>query len=577
MRSAGRRHRRAGGYGSAAPGMLAAPAARRALAAPLALYTLLLFGATPAAAQAPHAGPVFGDPSIPPPGVLRVRLAPVVTTYDSRFARGTGCPQTGRYAGRCFEDGRPEPLAVDFNTVLGPDRFPALTRLLEVDAALERVGVAARPDPEDAVLGSLELDLRARRTRVPLRLDLGVTGRVSVGARVPLVRTRTDAAAAFTGGGAVGLTMSAFGGEPDAFAAGLAQAAAALDAAADELAGTGDPAAARARELADGLDAYHVLFFGDADSPGLADGPFLFTAGSDVGSALLSRLAAIRSDAAAFDVVVPELALPGPPDTEQFQAFLAGDFMGASALAGHDGGWRLGDVELAATFQYAGTTPAGPPDARPGTGWYGSVTGVLRLPTGTVDSPHDFVDLGTGDDQLDAELVLRNGFTPHPRLRIGLIMRYAHQFSHELVRRVTPADRPLAPAMTLSTVERTPGDYAGLALAPSLRIGEGVAATARYAFFRKGQDAYRRVDAGDAPGRRVPELERETDARFHRVGFGIRYAPRLQRAEMDGAATVPAEFSIRYAQTVAGAGGRLPDAAVVTVSVRFARRLWGTE
>src|SRR5882672_3445345 len=134
--------------------------------------------------------------------------------------------------------------------------------------------------------------------------------------------------------------------------------------------------------------------------------------GSDAGDTLTSRLgqgetnyAALAAQYSAFGVTMPAFTsgylLPATPlDSAQLRSLfydknlpLAGDSLNEVVRT------RLGDVEVGAWLQLAD-----------GPHWRSQVAATLRLPTGSVDSKDNFIDLPTGTGTRGFEVAMRNDF-----------------------------------------------------------------------------------------------------------------------------------------------------------------------
>jgi hypothetical protein len=203
---------------------------------------------------------------------------------------------------------------------------------------------------------------------------------------------------------------------------------------------------------------------------------------------------------------------------------------------------------------------------------YSATVGVLlRLPTGHQDSPHNLVDLSSGDHQTDLEGSLGQELLVANRLWLNLAVRAGQQRPGTRERRVAPADVFLVSKAAWSRLTWDPGDYIGVDFAPMLRLTPRFAAGMTVGYWRKSQDRYRFAtpqDSLDLAGRlggpvSAAILDAQTAERRLRLGGAITYVgPRD-------------EAGVSVEQTVSGAaGGTVPAATVFRIVMRTSRRLF---
>ena len=219
-----------------------------------------------------------------------------------------------------------------------------------------------------------------------------------------------------------------------------------------------------------------------------------------------------------------------------------------------------GDAEISARYQIA----SGPV--------YAATVGVLvRLPTGHQDSPHNFVDLSSGDHQTDFEGLIVQELMVARRLWLNLAVRAGQQRPGTRERRVAPSDAFLVPRAAWANLEWDPGDYLGIDFAPMLRLSSTFAAGVTLGYWRKGNDTYRFLTPQDSLDLELrlgtpisaAMLDAQTAERRVRLGGAITYlGPRDE-----------AGFSVE--QTVSGgAGATVPVATVFRIVLRTSRRLF---
>lgn len=473
-----------------------------------------------------------------------------------------------------------EPLGFD----LSRDRFGA-TALPGTSGLQDALREAlARPEYQ-ASLGRARVRIQETRVRVPVQVDLGITDWLTVGATVPLVKRRSEVAAVFRSDTAsADLGVSPTVGSPSApqlFLQSLSGAVDAMAARAESLCSAGPDSAeclgARAalgdgRSFLDALSrAYDARFF-----------PF---AGSGTGGALRARLGLLGNRFSVYGVTSvpgPE-SLPladGPLGEGGLQRLAADPEVGVAgdSIRTWQSLWEMGDVELHGAVRLLERRP---PDTA---GFFDRPTlllgvgGLVRLATGVPHDPDNFVDLGSGDGQMDVEVRVFGDLGFARRVGVWADVRYGVQMEGEVTRRIAPPDVVLAPASTRAPVTWNPGDYLELEVAPRWRLTPELAAAARYRFFRKGMDRYSLAGpvgtAGTGGEPLEPSLlERETGETLHEVGLSLVYS--TLAASRTGRAGLPLEARVRYRRAVAGSGGLTRRGSRYEAGLRLFWRLWG--
>ncbi|HEX4628007.1 MAG TPA: hypothetical protein VH137_04385, partial [Gemmatimonadales bacterium] len=222
--------------------------------------------------------------------------------------------------------------------------------------------------------------------------------------------------------------------------------------------------------------------------------------------------------------------------------------------------WRygLGDVELGAKYRLFAHEH-----------YATAVQAIVRLPTAGPDSADDLQRQSLGDRVLGLEGRLTQELTLGP-LWLNVAVHAGLQRPGTCVRRVAPPDAFFVPATSTATLRWDPGDYAGVDVAPLLRLSREFAAGVTAGYFTKAQDHYAYQSVQDSldlvtrTGAATPAsvLDAGTSQRRLRIGFALTYhAPMVEGG-----------FSIE--QTVSGRGGPVPAATVYRIVFRASQRLF---
>jgi hypothetical protein len=506
-------------------------------------------------------------------GTLRVGLTPDWSRWDQRFGRGTpGLPAGSR-----------EPLAVDFSTdSLGVAQLPFL------GGSQDRLRQLTGLSGYNFNLGRARLTLNASWRTIPLTLEYALSSRLVVGASIPIVRARMEAvlqAHDSTRPGNVGLnpallspgSWDAFRGQVDAALAAL------LDQANNGPDALRPQAQATLLAIQPLLCGLYTLAAGNAELPASLcydnSGPgfsaVLPMDTTQAGQALANLLMQARTDynatAAAYQgqgITLPAFdaafTLPsGHLDSTDLRNLvlsrrgpLAGDSLTTVVRT------RLGDIETGAWYQLVDR-----PRFRT------RLSLLIRWPTGWVDSPNSFIDLGTGDGQLDLELGMRNDVVLGDRFLVHLGGSYGMQFPHRLERRVAPASLFLPPAASLALLERDPGDYVVLNVTPRWRLDDAFSLGIGYNFYRRGTTRHSYVDPSDEAriGLAASVLDEETGVTATRISAGVTFSTLARHAQ--GHTRVPYTVTASFTRTFHGDGGNVPDLSAFNLSLKAYIRL----
>ena len=480
-----------------------------------------------------------------PAGVVRVELDGSMEIWDHRW-----------------RDGTREPLAADLTSpALGSDLLPTLA---DADA---RVGRITGQSGYRINLGALSSDAQAEDTRGNLGLALGLTRKITVFGRIPLVQVRTEVHYAVqpTPGADGGVnpgtaSQETFFQQFDASLAGLGARIAGGDF-------DGNPAlkAQAQSTLAAGTTLRDDLFGLLSDPFTLS--PFVPIATSQAGLAIDSRVTDLQATLANDFGVSGFTTTPSLPDalatTEQFVAALS-DFSGPLAL--RPGGNKVtfrGDAEAGLAFTLV--------DRWDRSGHHGgfrtAVEGLVRFPTGRLAQPDRVLGLGTGDGQTDLEARVTTDLGAG---RWGLRAEgtYNRQLAADYILRVAPPTQPLAGLDRLSAVHRDPGDIVSLAVRPFFRLTPTFALQGLATYWSRGEDQVSYLTAADEiPGVDASVLAQDSKATASMLGFGVTYSSlgRLQ----PGARGLPIDASWSYERVVRSTGGIVPDRHAMRARFRF--------
>jgi hypothetical protein len=488
---------------------------------------------------------------VPERGVLRVTFDPRVMTWNDQFTAAgrirLGAPLTGDTVGGRY--------------------IPAVAQLEQ------NVRIASGLAGFVASLGQGVLSVRQERRTYPITAELGITNRLSVSLMVPIVRVATRSSWQRSNSGAnLGLNprLQGVAGADAAYSAFFTQFDTTLARFDQNIAagqyGCSPGVPCQARDSSARWHAVRDALRGTVYGAGLTGSPFMPLDTSAAGLRIdttvahIERGLALTYGVSGFDSTTTFL-LPTDTLTGPFidQALIDPRGFGYAALPFRSN-WRigLGDVELGAKYRVIA-------DAH----WATAVQAIVRLPTAGPDSADDLLRQSLGDRQLDLEGRLTQELTVGP-LWLNVAVPAGLQRPSTRVRRVAPVDAFLVPATATATLQWDPGDYAGVDVAPLLRLSREFAAGFTAGYFTKAQDryAYRStqdsLDLATRTGAPVAAsvLDVGTAERRLRLGFALTYH----------APTVEGGFSIE--QTVSGRGGLVPGATVYRIVMRASQRLF---
>jgi hypothetical protein len=532
---------------------------------PFALLRGALATVLAASLCAPLDAQEMEDP-LSPAGRVRLEIAPLFHSWDRHFS-----PVGEQSLERVFTDAS------------GALLFPGIATL---QTTLQQwLGDA----DYRALLGTTNGQVSASQVRVPLRVDVGMLDWLAVGVTVPLVKSRTEIDFHFRADSARAnlgvnpaitreLEVVAFTDELRARVQAATSRAAQL--CAELLASAECEAANGVVRGGQGLLSNFLASYSAS--------PFFPLASSGAGVLLAERLSGFNQGLTALGVPSvgrPPLFATAPLSASDLELLLSDGAVGINTVPLTDriGIWELGDVEVHAAVRLLDGATRDSATALPSFTYEVGAGALVRLGTGKPDDPDVFLDLPSGDGQTDIE---GRAFTNVRSGRFGVWgdVRYGVQRPHTLERRVGPPDLLLVPAVNLSTVEWSPGDYLQLEVSPRYHLTGELAFTTGYRLYRKGADTFARVSPEPEASNRAPLpsppvftdvslLARGTEERVHEVGAGLVFSS-LEAWEV-GRARRPfeARFNVRW--TVAGSGRDVPKGVRALVGLRLYLRLWG--
>ncbi|MEO8202151.1 MAG: hypothetical protein ABI679_16590 [Gemmatimonadota bacterium] len=409
-------------------------------------------------------------------------------------------------------------------------------------------------------------------------VSYGLTSRITLFTTVPIVRTRMQLRLHFDSAGAdAGFNPNdPFLGTP----AGRSQTIqffGELDAALLTLAAKiqggdydGNPA--------DKALAQSALNQGTAIRSGLTsvyqdpDAPFVPTAGSSAGTALIDSIATLQStianlSVAGFATLPPLAANAASPD--EITSLLSNPGGPIRGFPVRDAVVNLlGDIEGGVAITLIDSWNRHGPTG----GVRAAITGALRFPTGTLDRPDDFLEIGTGSGYMAARVT---GTLDLGRGRIGARVTggYEHGFTATIQRRVASPFQPFPFASRLADVSLKPGGLLDLSVTPFLRIAPSLAIIGGVRLRHRAQDDVSFASSQDSlPGVNPGDLALATNWNLTSFQAGITYvSPASADITNQG---FPVEASWTIEGPLSGSGGLVAKERVMRVQFRMYMRLF---
>jgi hypothetical protein len=484
-----------------------------------------------------------------PGGTVRLELDGSLETFDRRFFNG-----------------HREGYAADLSSpALGSDRIPALA---DADT---RIGRIIGNTGYHINLGGLTTDAQASVGTGFLGLSLGLTNRISIFGRIPLVRTRVQSSMQLDPGTAdAGLSPAVdeqlpFFTQMDASLATLSSKLAAGDYDANP-----SQKALAQSTLADATELRSDLFGLLAD-PASAS-PALPTTASAAGTALDARIVALQNTLTANLGVTGFTLAPALPETAMSESELTQLLSSptgpvAARLTDAPVTFR-GDAEVGASLTLVDQWDRG---AHRG-GFRAALSGLVRLPTGNRERPDRPLDIGTGEGQTDIQVDLVTDMGAGS-LGARLNGSYVRQLPSNILTRVASPSQPFAGPDRLATVRRNPGDILAIGIHPFYRLARTLGLTAGLDHWSRGSDQVSYVDpVGGPPGVDASVLAEASKANATVLSAGITYGnPGGLRP---GGTGLPVDASLSYERVLQAGGGRVPDTHAIRARFRVYFNVW---
>ncbi|MEA2706054.1 MAG: hypothetical protein QOH22_842 [Gemmatimonadaceae bacterium] len=559
---------------------------RRLVCGSIVALAFTALSATPARAQ--RVLGVGDDATVLPRGTFRVQTLGQWTSFDERYGLNT--------PGRA--NGTLEPLGVDFTLdSLGVKQFPNLASL---QAGIQQL---TGNTGWNATLGNSQLNLRDRVTTFPFLFEVGVSKRLSLGIQVPYVvaQAMTFFDVNTTGiEGNLGFNPALGGAAAKAQnAAMLSQFTAdstslknALDNCAANPAGSG---CAQLNSMNTNGQAQGLIVAAQRFARGVnsiySTSPFVPITGTDAQLALEAMVTSFRTAYAAYAAYgVAPITSTGPFASQtrltllNARTILSDSAYGVFAdLLTSTTRSHFGDIDIGGKFlvydSFDGSRTARM--SPHGLNFRTAVGGIFRLPTGQIESPDNFIDVGTGrgakaiEGRWFSDLLVGSHFWQ------SFVVRYNKPFADDQQMRITALPDEAFPSLyRRQMVHRQLGAAFEFETTPRLVVNDFFSISGQYVYRHKAQDHYTGNFTVPASVTGIGDitldastLDLETEMTEHRAGAGVSFS-NLYSFE-HGQAKVPFEVSYLHWQTVRGAGGNQPKYFTDQIQLRLYARLFG--
>lgn len=545
-----------------------------------ATSALFLFASATAGAQR-----VLGpgdDAAVLPTGVFRFRILDQWASFDQRYGKDT----PGR------PNGALEPLGIDFTLdTIGVVQFPNLATLqggLRSLTGMPAFGVS---------LGNTFVKLRDRVTAIPFVFEAGLSKRFSVGLQVPYVVTQSNATFEVNTAGMNGnvgfnpaLAVPAAYSQDTALVNQFSRAAAALSASLAACQGQTIPqctALNANRAQANSLIAASSAFSGGVGQI-YTTSPFIPIANTEAQLAIEARVAAFKSLYQQFGVNA--ITSTGPFASQNRLTVSDAQKILTQAAFGIESApletvnrSHIGDIDFGGKFELFDSFN-GETERRmspEGLNARFAVGGIVRFPTGQIESADNFIDIGTGRKAFAVEGRIFTDILVGSHFWNSLIVRYNHPLADkETMRIIDLPNLELAPLYRRQQVNRALGNTLEIETNPRWVINDFFAVSGQYIYRHKAQDHYTGSFSIPAATTGFADitidastLDLETDQTESRFGGGFSFS-NLYAFEQ-GKAKIPFEVTFLHQQTTNGSGGNQPKFFVDQIQLRLYARIFG--
>jgi hypothetical protein len=533
---------------------------------PRSLRLLLVVSLVPLVAEGQWVPTIGDDATVPAGGTVRISLTPAIGSYDRRYSR----------AG----DGTLEPLGADF-AAFGLERLPSTL------ASQDRIRALTGMPDLSLTLGDLDVRLDGRVEQLPLKLELGLPGRIALGVTVPFVRTRTTVIVGpgigegATAGLNPALATPAALAQNTALTTALAQAASQLRTRLNQCADSVEPDCEAVNADRDAAAAFATSadeFRDDLEAVYISSA-FVPVTASPAEQAITAQISSLRAQFESYGVEAMSSAPARPVGAApltygDLQDLLADAQFGISSdpLVTVER-VALGDMEIGARIVLLDALGGAAPRAA---GLRMAVGGLVRLGTGTVPPPGNVISIGTGDGQTDIEGQAILDAALGRRFATTFALRYTRQLEDEKLLRVPEfAGQPLILAEREALVRRDLGDMLQLEATPRFAVNEFFAVGGYFSYRRKGADSHGIAAAPNEESETLLDatvLDEGTEIREQRLGFGVAYSNLA--AFNRGRARFPFEVSFLHVETTSASGGMIPQLREDRLQLRLPFPVW---
>jgi hypothetical protein len=449
-------------------------------------------------------------------------------------------------------------------------------------------------------LGPARTDFSARIARSALVLDLGLTSRIMLSARLPYEHTISEVVfnvnpreefanrANIGVNPALGTSASAAVTNNRGVVDSLLRAATTL---AQRLsacsASSTDPVCSDQSRVVTLVNDAKAMATGIAKTYGIGvdtarGAAFVPLAASTLQTAIAARVNALNTSLKTYIPTLAAFTAPTPaqaPISAGAATALVSDSLRIAPLGLVERS-HIGDIELGAKLllfdSFGGLARSRTPGR--GVGFRLAVGGLARLGTGQAERPDDILDIGTGDGQTDIEGNAAADIVIGRRLWASVVARYGVQMADERRVRIPDVGRdPFLGSYREQTVSRDLGDYMEVQATPRYVYNDYISASVSWTYRRKAQDTYTGTFSVNGPQNTPVALDAsilgaDTEQTEQRVGGGASFS--TLRAYDRGRARIPLEVQLLHWQTVSGSG-YVAKQFSTQIQLRYYTRLFG--